>query len=40
MTRDIHHEWVEMLQQRLFGIALGHPDCNDSRSEDKQGVAR
>lgn len=27
----MQHELVELLQQRLFGIALGHPDCNDAR---------
>lgn len=27
----VQHELVELLQQRLFGIALGHPDCNDAR---------
>jgi hypothetical protein len=27
----VQHELVEMLQQRMFGIALGHPDCNDAR---------
>ena len=27
----IQHELVELLQQRMFGIALGHPDCNDAR---------
>jgi len=27
----VQHEFVEMLQQRIFGIALGHPDCNDAR---------
>ena len=27
----VQHELVEILQQRLFAIALGHPDCNDAR---------
>lgn len=27
----VHHEIDEILRQRLFGIALGHPDCNDAR---------
>jgi hypothetical protein len=27
----VHHELVEVLRQRMFGIALGHPDCNDAR---------
>jgi hypothetical protein len=27
----VQHELVEMLQQRIFAIALGHPDCNDAR---------
>jgi hypothetical protein len=26
----VQHELIEMLQQRMFGIALGHPDCNDA----------
>ena len=26
----VHHELIEMLQQRMFAIALGHPDCNDA----------
>jgi len=29
--RKVQHERVEVLRQRLFGIALGHPDCNDAR---------
>jgi hypothetical protein len=27
----VQHELIEMLQQRIFAIALGHPDCNDAR---------
>ena len=27
----VQHELVERLQQQMFGIALGHPDCNDAR---------
>jgi len=27
----VQHEIEEILRQRLFGIALGHPDCNDAR---------
>jgi hypothetical protein len=27
----VQHEMVEILRQRLFAIALGHPDCNDAR---------
>ncbi len=27
----VQHELVEILQQRIFAIALGHPDCNDAR---------
>ncbi|GAG29691.1 unnamed protein product, partial [marine sediment metagenome] len=27
----VRHEIVEVLRQRLFGIALGYPDCNDAR---------
>ena len=26
------HELVELLQQRVFGIALGHPDANDAKA--------
>jgi hypothetical protein len=26
----VRHEMVEVLRQRLFGIAMGHPDCNDA----------
>lgn len=27
----VRHEMIEVLRQRLFGIALGYPDCNDAR---------
>jgi hypothetical protein len=27
----VQHELVEILRQRMFAIALGHPDCNDAR---------
>ena len=27
----VQHELVEMQQQRMFGMALGHPDCNDAQ---------
>lgn len=27
----VQHEFVEVLRQRMFAIALGHPDCNDAR---------
>lgn len=27
----VQHKLVEVLRQRMFGIALGHPDCNDAR---------
>lgn len=27
----VHHDLSEILRQRLFAIALGHPDCNDAR---------
>lgn len=26
----VQHELIEILRQRLFAIALGHPDCNDA----------
>jgi hypothetical protein len=27
----VRHDLEELLRQRLFAIALGHPDCNDAR---------
>jgi len=30
-SERLQHELIELVRQRLFGIALGHPDCNDAR---------
>lgn len=27
----LQHQLIELVRQRLFGIALGYPDCNDAR---------